>query len=569
MATSALKSAGTAVDPSMLGGLNSDYGKRYQEAQAAEEKLVKLLEDRQSNNLSPSMLALAGELLDPGRTGSFGEALGRGAKAYGQTQMQEDKALQENAMARMQMANMRLDQTRKAEAMKGLNDMEPPAPVGGVGSTSTNPASPQTTTLAGGPSSGPSGAAGQGDASGPAAMTSKGPMTPAKIRKWMMIDEGIGKALESEYKLNLESWSTQPTGAFNKISGEFKPFPGAAPIAEPIPELGGRTLMMPPEDAVALRNARTKNDNAGVYAILDKYQKGVGARQPTPPSAPANASVNPAAAPGTLPVPEPITPIAGPKPTVMGSDSTVEGKKVLEAAATTEATKTAEARVAEGREFIKRGGDTAYATKDAADRMVRLATNNPKAFGPLSQPGIGSAIGIVVRDGLNTPGGSISMKSIEDAIVAADPSIKPEDLRARTLLAGDAAMIELNYTQMFLNKQGSVTENERAIVRKVGTGSSDDPKVIALKSAAVSRRAKFDTDAANEFIDYQAATGGNIDQFKRSKEYIKLRDEYQGWVTKNFGGNTAQKAAEKPAGTKGKIDSKELDRLMKERGLVF
>ena len=558
--TSALKSI-NAVDPSLLGGTASEYGKRYQEAQAAEDKLTKLLEDRQTNAVSPSMLALAGELLDPGRTGSFGEAVGRGAKAYGQMQMQEDKQLQENAMARMQLANMRLEQARKSEAMKGLTDMEPVAPVGGVGTASGAAATPQTTTLAGGPSTAP--AAGQGDASGPTVMTSKGPMTPAKIRKWMLIDEGVGKALEAEYKLNLESWSTQPTGAFNKITGEFKPFPGAAPIAEPIPELGGRTLMMPPEDAVALRAARTKGDNAGVYAILDKFQKGVGARQEA-------ATVNPNAVkePSSAAKIEPVTPITTVKP--LGTDATVEGKKIAEAAATTEATKTAEARVAEARDFIKKGGDTAYATKDAADRMIRLATSNPKAFGPLSQPGVGTAIGIVVRDGLNTPGGSISMKSIEDAIVAADPSVTQEDLRSRAILAGDAAMIELNYTQMFLSKQGSVTENERSIVRKVGTGVSDDPKVIALKGAAVSRRAKFDIDAAEAFMDFQEKTGGNIDQFKRSKQYLGLRDNYQSWVNKNFGGKTEEKSKSKPAegGKKGYIDSSELDRLMKEKGLA-
>jgi hypothetical protein len=259
----------------------------------------------------------------------------------------------------------------------------------------------------------------------------------------------------------------------------------------------------------------------------------------------------------------PVRPAGAP----VSTDSTVEGKKIAEAAATTTATKTAEAQVAEARDFIKRGGDTAYATKDAADRMVKMATSNPNAFGPLSEPGVGSAIGIVVRDGITTPSGSISLKSIEDAIVAADPKITKADLQARTLLAGDAAMIELNYTQMFLAKQGSVTENERAIVRKVGTGTSDNPKVIAMKAAAVSRRAKFDMDAASAFTEYQADTGGNIDQFKRTPEYKKLRTDYQAWITKNYGGETS-KTTQSSAGKPGKLDSKEIDRLMKEKGLI-
>lgn len=118
-ATSPLKSASSAIPPEFFGDKDSDYAEKYQSAKDAEDKLMEMLERRNKSRLSPSMLAVAGALLDPGRTGSFGEAIGRAATAYANTQGVEDQQLRENAMARMQLANMQLDRAQSAK-MYGL-----------------------------------------------------------------------------------------------------------------------------------------------------------------------------------------------------------------------------------------------------------------------------------------------------------------------------------------------------------------------------------------------------------------------------------------------------------------
>lgn len=114
-AASPLKSASSAMPPEFFGDKDSDYAEKYQSAKDAEDKLMELLERRNKFRLSPSMLSVAGALLDPGRTGSFGEAIGRAATAYANTQGVEDQQLRENAMARMQLANMQLERAQGAK----------------------------------------------------------------------------------------------------------------------------------------------------------------------------------------------------------------------------------------------------------------------------------------------------------------------------------------------------------------------------------------------------------------------------------------------------------------------
>jgi len=115
---SPLKSASSVMSPDVFGDNDTDYAEKYQNAKDAEDKLMQLLDKRQESRLSPSMLSLAGALLDPGRTGSFGEALGRGATAYANMQPQEDKQLQENAMMQMQLRNMQLERAQQGKISK-------------------------------------------------------------------------------------------------------------------------------------------------------------------------------------------------------------------------------------------------------------------------------------------------------------------------------------------------------------------------------------------------------------------------------------------------------------------
>jgi len=113
--TSPLKAVSSAIPPELFGDSDKNYAEKYQNAKEAEDKLMKLLEQRNEARLSPSMLALAGAFFDPGRTGNFGESLGRAATAYSNAQNVENQQLQENAMARMQLANMQLERAQSGK----------------------------------------------------------------------------------------------------------------------------------------------------------------------------------------------------------------------------------------------------------------------------------------------------------------------------------------------------------------------------------------------------------------------------------------------------------------------
>ena len=505
----------SSVELPMFSG-DTEYSSRLQSVKSAEDKLRELLKERtEQPRVSPSMLAMAGEFLDPGRTGSFGESLGRAAKAYAATRGAEDKEAQENAMMRLQLERMGLQSAQKGAALRSLNQ------------------------ASGAPAPGAAPAAGGAPQQGEMAIPINGMnVTPTFIRNMMIADPDLGNALKAEYEMRLNAITTQPSGAYNKLTGQFTPFAGAAPISEPIPELGNRTLPMAPEDAAAIRAARSKGDAPGVYSIIDRYTKGVGARPG-------------ATTPATTPAASPVA-------------ATVEARESQKAGETTRAQELAKVDVADITAMRARGSDATYAAQTAANRAASLAQSNPNAFGVLAKPGVGTALATLVSQGLQTPGGSLNMKGFEEAILKANPKTTPQDLAALSIVAGDLAQIELEYTRDFLQKQGQVTEGERAIVRRVGSSTSDKPEVIALKSQAVARRKQFDIDAASAFDDYMKRTDdrGNVREFKRSDEYKRLKNDYENWIAKRF--NISQNA---PTGAPVQLNATSIQEEMARRGI--
>lgn len=88
--------------------------KAYQDAL---ERLNKALESRQNRMFDPTMLALAEGFLTPGRTGSFGEALGTAAGKMRAAEEQEGKTEMELAQAKLGLAErgIALEQQRQRE----------------------------------------------------------------------------------------------------------------------------------------------------------------------------------------------------------------------------------------------------------------------------------------------------------------------------------------------------------------------------------------------------------------------------------------------------------------------
>lgn len=505
MATTPLKSVG-ALDPEFFGlASGSDYAERYREAKEAEQRLIDMLEKRNESRLSPSMLALAGELLDPGRTGSFGEALGRGAKSYAAMQGQEEKQLQDNAMMRMQLANMRLENAGQAQM--------------------ASMAKPMIQRLLGGQQQQPPTAGGEKPEPGaaPTLNISGYDVNPDTIAAMKMIPsmKNIAEALETQYKLRLESVSSQPGFIFNKLTSKVTPItaPGGPDVDIRFPEKDGKTLLGSPEDLIALREARNKGDVKEIDRIWNKLKYGA-LGPPQPEAAPAAAGAA-----------EPTAPTRAGAPTV-------QEKKERDIRTEKVAAVSAEDQAKETSKFLKDDSTNRESAFTAA-RILKNAQESPQMYGILKQPGIGTALASFIRDRGEAGQFMITKEAVEDALRKANFDTTKEDMTQVAKMASDLARLHFNFRRTYFSGsgQGAVSDREDAGIAKIMGTPSDTPEFLMSMAQLTGRRAQFDVDVANGLRAYQRDKGLNktLEDYRRdSPDYKKLLTSYENWLTKTF-----------------------------------
>lgn len=519
MMASPLK-ASVGLDPAIFGGPDTEYAQKYGKVQEAEQRLMELLEQRisRAGGLDLGMLAIAGEMLDPGKTGSFGEAIGRAAKAYGPARMAADKELSENAMLQMQLAQMGMERARKSQALKELTGLTTQVtPEGGTGPV-------------------------QGDTSGPAVMSKGRILTPAIIGAAMRYDPELGKSLETEYKLRLESMGIQPTGTVDKITGKFTPFPGAEQKKEFVPELGG-DIMMSSEDAMAIRAARNEGDTEAVYSIIDKYQGGVGAY-------PGRGRKK--IGKGGIETPEVDITKPGEEPKAEGEptkDITISGRETRAAIEKEKGTTMAKEQAERTTKFLN-SADESRLARAAAAQNIEILQRNPKIVGYLNKPGVGNALWQVVQDSLRTHSASgragldvdIKQTDIEKALMKVDPAFKPSDFTDLDVLVSNLARMELGLRRQTYagSGMGAVSNMEGQPIRDTLGNKYDTPEALRKKMAMAGRAFDFDMDVAAAYRKYVTRPGNEnktLEEFKRDpkdRTYDNLTRGFEKWLADNL-----------------------------------
>jgi hypothetical protein len=158
--------------------------------------------------------------------------------------------------------------------------------------------------------------------------------------------------------------------------------------------------------------------------------------------------------------------------------------------------------------------------------MQQIKAAGP-ALGVLAKPGIGTAIGTLVTEGLRVGQTSIGIPAVEEAIRKANPKITQEELNQVASLAGNLAELELLYTQLYIKGQGAVTEGERAVVRRIPGTTSTDPQVLDEKMRLLQMRADYDRRRIEAFFEYmEREPRGNYVKFERSPDFKRIREEY-------------------------------------------
>lgn len=567
--TSPLKSS-TSLPPDFYGdATDTDYAEKYKNAKEAEQKLMQQLNDRQDQN-SMSMLSLAGEMFDPGRTGSFGEAIGRGAKAYATTRLAENKDLRENAMMRSQLANAQLD---SAEALKTANMARPMIAnlLGGKLGGNTPPVNVAAAPRQTDPKAEDYVSSEQGDgqlmvspedskgfaanlkapaltAPPPPGQTppvqSASTLTPPTINiggvdvnpqviaglrmipKYRPQADALqyaydGVLKEREFRQN--NIKLQP-GFVADVNDPNNPIitpvvaPGQADVAIRFPEFGGKQFMGSVEDQIAVRKAREKGDYDGINKIYDRLQYGV---RPTTQS-------------GTQLPARDVTSEAIEK----------ERSNVI-------AKESAKSEVEETQSLLK-NSDAAHDTQVIAQRIMKNVSESPQLFGGLKKPGLGQALASFIRDrSTSNETLSITKENLQEALVKANVNTKDIDLAKMSQVASDLARLHFNFRKLELKGQGQTSDREDAGVAKINGSIQDSPKYLIGMAQIVGRRAQYEAEVIQGLRQYRKVSGNRdatLEEFKSNDQgaYNKVLSRYDSWLDKTFNLGFGQRSSPVP-----------------------
>jgi hypothetical protein len=186
-------------------------------------------------------------------------------------------------------------------------------------------------------------------------------------------------------------------------------------------------------------------------------------------------------------------------------------------------------------------------------RVADYLKQSPNFFGIFARPGVTAAIGNLIKEGIQTPGGTLNLAGFEDSMRKAMPGVTQRDLDNISKAAAELAEMELTYTRLYLAKQGAVTEGERKIVRAIPGTTSSSTEVLRTRMELLKSRAQFDLDVVDAFREWQDKNPGRsyLEFERKSDLYKEIKKNFADETEKIFGGikavPTRQRVAEAAA----------------------
>lgn len=495
-----------------------EANRAYQEALA---KLTTALDQRKNRFFDPRYLAAAQAFLSPTKTGSFFEALGTAAGAVGQAQEGMRKEDQEIAKLQLDLASQGLGMARQKALMSGYGPF-------------AQAEAPQAT---------------EGATEAPGALPPAGAPTPGALggldkKKFMQEGalQGIPPAQRevewTDYQNKLADLRTKGIkvtegGTYDYGTGQFQPFPSGKTTSVRIFGPGKGIVYENIPESIAARLSVLEPSNPEYVRLANLVLSG---GQPAP--SPTGPSGGPAATPSGAP----------PGMIESASDKTKrEAREKADLEIATEEQKKYRGKLAEGAAEIEVGLPAVQAASLRAQSAVKSVesaiTKSPTFFGIFNRPGLIASIGELVSKGVKTPGGTLELAGFENAVRQSMPNATQADIDNVTRAAANLAEIELAYTQMYLNKQGQITEGERAIVRRLGGTTSDSPATLLLRMNWLKNRSQYDSDRIDTFRRWKEAhPNKTILDFDSSPEAKKLLANFSKKMDKLAGIKPTQKS---------------------------
>jgi len=181
---------------------------------------------------------------------------------------------------------------------------------------------------------------------------------------------------------------------------------------------------------------------------------------------------------------------------------------------------------------------TARRVYGSVTRVQDYLKQSGNYFGIFARPGITAAISTLIKEGIQTPSGTLSLAGFEDSMRQMMPGIKQKDLDNVTKAAAELAEVELAFTRLYLAKQGAVTEGERKIVRAIPGTVSSSPEVLRSRMELLKSRSQFDIDTADTFRKWQEKNPGRsyLEFERKSDLYKDIKKEFEAETERIFGG---------------------------------
>jgi hypothetical protein len=559
-----------APTASYLSGEDPDIveaNRRYQDALA---KLTESLDHRKNRFFDPVMLAAAEGFLAPTQTGGFGESLGKAAGKLGPAEAAAAKEAQEIAQQRVAVAGQGVElqraKAREAELAKWLagDKTAPAGPLAGPQAGAI--AGPQAGPLSGGAATAaepqaegapPAGALSQAmpQAAGPkvvgspqgalAAMEANKPpgfegvegiqvmppnpnfMTGRDYVRMNRTDKSKSAAdlIKEGQEIEQKRYRDKEGGIQDLATGKFYQFPTGK--TEEIQLYGYEGTHKVDARTAARLSLLAANDDPAYHDLAKRVVSG--------PRKRTEGDGKQGEPSGGL---KSVQQLAA-----EGKELETRAGKLGEAGAAKEAT-------------VEETDATARRIYGSVTRVSDYLKQSPNYFGIFARPGVTAAIGNLIKEGIQTTGGSLNLAGFEDSMRKLMPGVTQKDLDNVTKAATELAEIELAFTRLYLAKQGAVTEGERKIVRAIPGTTSTSPEVLRSRMDLLKSRSQFDIDTADAFRQWQNKNPGRsyLEFERKSDLYKEIKKDFEAETEKIFGGIKAvptsqrkQEAGSKPA----------------------
>lgn len=516
-----------------------EANRRYQEALA---KLTSSLDNRKNRFFDPTMLAMAEGFLGPTQTGSFGEALGRVAAKVGPAEAAALKEEQDLAQQRLAVAGQGIElqrmKARDAELSKYLN----PTPAGPV-------AGPQAGAIAG-PQAGPLSAASAPSDAPAGGLPSAAPGAEPRVvgspqgalsamesnkppgfegvqgvqvmppnpnfmtgRDYVRLNRSnraktAAELIKEGQEIEAKRFRDKEGGIQDLATGMFYQFPTGK--TEEIQIYGYPGTHKVDARTAARLSLMASNNDPEYHELAARVIQGPRKRDAGEPKTGS---------------------------TDQGGTKSTQQLAIEQKEAETRAGKLGE-EGAKKEAAVEETASTARRVFGNVTRVADYVNQSPNYFGIFARPGLTAAIGNLIREGIQTPSGSLNIAGFENSVRQMMPGVTQKDLDNVTRAATELAELELAFTRLYLAQQGAVTEGERKIVRAVPGTTSTSPEVLRTRMDLLKARSQYDIDISDAFRQWQDKNPGRsyLEFERKSDLYKDIKKGFEEETERIFGG---------------------------------